>query len=228
MVPIVIAAPSSCHPARLSQCQRPPVLVPQCHPLGLGQCPCSLRLSLLSPSLGHNPLPTHLACWLLVRFARLAGELFTLALLVGKQGGSLGLRSTLAPRLTRWSRERGRLRRAFDDLRRLPGPPRQIALNRRDRVHNLVLGHRFDAALRLDLHFLWHKQNQKLKENSGLVLHFFLNGMATTEIEGPMHFQDRGLVQRLTRSLRTAARVSYPPSRSASRFLGGRPERERP
>src|SRR6516225_8712452 len=106
------------------------------------------------------------------------------------------------------SRERGKLRRAFDDLRRLPGPPRQIALNRRDRVHNLVFRHRFDAALRLDLHFLWHNQNQKLKENSGLVLHHLLDRLATTEIEGPMHFQDRGLVQRLTRSLRTAARVS--------------------
>src|SRR6516165_6077977 len=69
------------------------------------------------------------------------------------------------------SRERGRLRRAFDDLRRLPGLPRQIALNRLYRLHNLVIGHRFDAALRLDLHFPWHKQNQKLKENSGLVFH---------------------------------------------------------
>jgi hypothetical protein len=37
---------------------------------------------------------------------RLAGELFALALLVGKQGGSLGLRSALAPCLRRWSRER--------------------------------------------------------------------------------------------------------------------------
>src|SRR6516164_3714103 len=153
MVPIVIAAPSSCHPARLSQCQRPPVLVPQCHPLGLGQCPCSLRLSLLSPSLGHNPLPTHLACWLLVRFARLAGELFTLALLVGKQGGSLGLRSTLAPWLTRWSRKRHRLGHGLNDLGTLPSLLRRHpCFNRRDRVHNLVFRHRLDPAGVLDLH----------------------------------------------------------------------------
>src|SRR5215831_4310288 len=59
-----------------------------------------------------------------------------------------------------WSRERGRLRRAFDDLRRLPGPPRQIALNRRDRVHNLVFRHRLDPAGVLDRHFARHQQNQ--------------------------------------------------------------------
>jgi hypothetical protein len=43
---------------------------------------------------------------------RLAGELFALPLLVGKQGES----STLAPWLTRWSRERHGLRHGVDHL----------------------------------------------------------------------------------------------------------------
>ena len=46
--------------------------------------------------------------------SRFASELFALALLVGRQGGSLGLRSTLAP--WRWGRERHRLGRGLYDL----------------------------------------------------------------------------------------------------------------
>jgi len=44
------------------------------------------------------------------RLAVTPGELFARALLVGEQRGSLGLRSTLAPWLMRWSRERRGLR----------------------------------------------------------------------------------------------------------------------
>ena len=60
---------------------------------------------------------------------RLAGELFALAPLVGKQGGSLGLRSTLALSLTGWRRQRGRLRHGVDDLRLIARPLLQHRLN---------------------------------------------------------------------------------------------------
>src|SRR5262245_57345626 len=114
----------------------------------------------------------------------------------------------------------GRLGHPLYHLGRLAPAPRQEALDRLDSVDNLVLGHAFDAALRLDLHFLWHKQNQKLKENSGLVLHHLLDRLAPTELECPMHLQNGVLVQRLTRGLRGPARVPLMPRREPAGASG--------
>src|SRR3954453_8542774 len=85
---------------------------------------------------------------------RLAGELFALALLVGKQGGSLGLRSTLAPWLTRWSRERRGLRHGVDHLgiiARLTS--REHGADFLNALLQLLIGHGLDAAGMLDPHF---------------------------------------------------------------------------
>src|SRR4051794_4096841 len=78
---------------------------------------------------------------------RLAGELFALALLVGKQGGSLGLRSTLAPWLTRLSRERHGLRHGVDHLgiiARLTS--REHGADRLDPPLKLLIGHALEDA----------------------------------------------------------------------------------
>ena len=87
---------------------------------------------------------THFSC-------SLAGELSALALLVGKQVGSLGLRSTLAPWLMRWSRERHRLGHGLYDLGVAASvASRQHALDHLDSGFELLITQRLDAPAMLD------------------------------------------------------------------------------
>src|SRR5262249_48127738 len=58
------------------------------------------------------------------------------------------------------SRECGRLRRPFNDFRRLTGSRREHGLDKLDGLLDLLVAHRLDSPAALDLHCARHQQNQ--------------------------------------------------------------------
>src|SRR5262249_56881456 len=67
------------------------------------------------------------------------------------------------------SRECGRLRRAFNDFRRLTGSRREHGLDGLDGLLDLLVAHRLDAPAVLDFHFARHQKRKNLEVRGRLV-----------------------------------------------------------
>src|SRR5262249_42656891 len=122
--------------------------------------------------------------------------------------------AAVAMGLTGRRRERGRLGHGLNDLGLLARPPRQEALNRRDRVHDLLLGHRLDAPAVLELHLARHQQGADFHVCGWLIFPHFGNRRWPTL---PEVSQQRG--DELRTEPRTLTRGRIRPARVSLTFL---------
>src|SRR5262249_22379988 len=77
-----------------------------------------------------------------------------------------------------------------------------------DRPLDLLRGHCFDAARVLEFHFPRHQQDKQFQKYRRLVPHHLLYRLAAAATEGGVHFPDGVGVQRMTRAMDVAAKVS--------------------
>src|SRR5215831_2164619 len=117
--------------------------------------------------------------------------------------------SHLAPCLTRWRREGWRrLRNPFDHFGIRALTLRKHLLDKLDRALNLLVGHVLDRIAMLDLVFAGHQQDKQFQKYRRLVPHHPLYRLAAAATEGGVHFPDGVGVQRMTRTMDVAAKVS--------------------
>src|SRR5215475_15258861 len=111
-------------------------------------------------------------------------------------------------------RECGRLRRAFNDFRRLLGSSREHGLDGLNGLLNLLVGHRLDAPRMFNFHIPRAQQCQQLAVSCRLSLAHLGNCRWTAVPEVSEQGCNKLAVQLLavTRADRTAGRVSRPPS----------------
>jgi hypothetical protein len=121
------------------------------------------------------------------------------------------------------ARERGKLRRAFNDFRRLTSSRREHGLDYLNRALDLLVRHRLDSPRMFDFHIPRAQQCQQLAVSGGLVLAHLGNCRWTAVPEVSQQRRDELAIQLLTmtRANRTAGRVSnkgahYPKFRSAA------------
>src|SRR5262245_10790116 len=107
-------------------------------------------------------------------------------------------------------RECGRLRRSFNDFRRLLGSSREHGLDGLDSLLNLLVGHRLDDSRMFNFHIPRAQQCQQLAVNCRLVLAYFGNCRWSAMPKVSQQRRDELAVQLLavTRADRTAGRVA--------------------
>ena len=77
---------------------------------------------------------------------------------------------------------------------------------------NLLVRHLLNASAVLDFHVPRHQQDKQFQKYRGLVPHHLLYRLAAAATEGKMHLADCVGVQRMTRAMDVAAKVSrHPP-----------------
>src|SRR5262245_21859738 len=99
------------------------------------------------------------------------------------------------------SRECGRLRRAFNDFRRLTG-------SRRDGLLDLLVAHRLDAPAVLDFHFARHQKRKNLEVRGRLVTSDLLDRLLALMAEVQQQRLHELLVQQMTRAVPVTVRVA--------------------
>src|SRR6516164_1149459 len=106
----------------------------------------------------------------------------------------------------------------LDHLGRLARSPRQEPLDRRDRVHNLLLGHRLNPSGMLDLHFPRHQERANLHVGRRLRLAHLFNRCRPVLFEVGSEREQEILVERSTCSLQGPefSIFSRPPPRGLS------------
>src|SRR6516225_9915166 len=109
------------------------------------------------------------------------------------------------------SRECRRLRRPFNDFRRLTGLLREHGLDGLDGLLDLLVAHGLDTAAVVQRHLPRHQENQQLNEPGGLRSQHLVDCIATALPEGSVHFPDGVGVEGVTRALRIPAQVSRGP-----------------
>jgi len=102
------------------------------------------------------------------------------------------------------SRERGRLRRAFNDFRRLTGSRREHGLDGLDGLLDLLVAHRLDAPAVLELHLARHQKRKNLEVRGWLLPRDLLNCLLAVLAEMQQQRLHEFLVQQMTRAVPVA------------------------
>ena len=125
---------------------------------------------------------------------------------------------SVRPALTLWlkpspdgrlgSRERGRLRRAFNDFRRLTGSRREHGLDGLDGLLDLLVRHLLYAVRVLYLHLARHEQREYFEIHARLVTSDLFNRLFALVTEVQQQRLHELLVQQMTRAVPVAVRVA--------------------
>ena len=107
--------------------------------------------------------------------------------------------------------QRGRLRRAFNDFRRLTGLRREHVLNDLDGLLDLLVAHSLDAAALLNLHLARHQQRKYFDVHGRLVTSDLLDRPLAFVTEVQQQRLHELLVQQVTCTMPIATRVSRKP-----------------
>ena len=102
------------------------------------------------------------------------------------------------------SRERGRLRRAFNDFRRRTGSRREHGLDGLDGLLDLLVAHRLDAPAVLELHLARHQKRKNLEVRGWLLPRDLLNCLLAVLAEMQQQRLHEFLVQQMTRAVPVA------------------------